>query len=89
MGGQVHNLATPESLLATSERTLGELELASLARASNLGKAIREEMFLWAEEYAKAMVARWVRDNRERLIAAARKGPEDADRLFDSLIGRE
>lgn len=85
----MHNFVTPESLLALSGRTLGELELASLARASNLGKAIREEMFLWAEEYAKAMVARWVRDNRERLLEAARDGATDVNGLFDSLIGRQ
>lgn len=82
------NLPAPASLLCQSDRSLQDLELMSLARASNLGKAIREEMFLWAEEYAKAMVARWLRDNRERLVEAARNTPEDLDAVFESLIGK-
>jgi hypothetical protein len=58
-----------EFLLESSSISLQDLELASLSRASNLGKAIKEEMFMWAEQYAAAMLARWMMDNREKLLA--------------------
>ena len=74
--------------METSDTTLGSMELAALSQASNIGKAIRQEMFLWAEEYARAMVVRWLRDNREKLLKAAISGKaEDPEKLFDILAG--
>ncbi len=80
------NAIRPQTLLEASDTTLGSMELAALAQASNLGKAIREEMFLWAEEYARAMTVRWMREHRRELLAQT--GQEGApEKVFDVLSG--
>ena len=85
-------LPTLEFLLDASDKSLQDLELSALNRASNLGKGIKEEMFAWAEQYAAAMLARWMLENREGILAAARREvslpPIDSAKLFDSLTGR-
>lgn len=64
------NLPRPEFVLHASMKALEDLELASLNRAANLGKAIRAEVETLAEQAATAMLARWMIENRETLLQA-------------------
>jgi hypothetical protein len=57
-----------EFLLESSMRSLEDLELSSRNRAANLSKAIRIEMDAFVEETAKAMLARWMIENRDALV---------------------
>jgi hypothetical protein len=76
-----------EFLLESSSTSLHDLEVASLNRASNLGKAIREEMFAWAEQCAAAMMARWMIENRERLLRRPDQERESLEE-FESFTGK-
>lgn len=55
-------------LLESSMRSLQDLELSSLNRAANLEKAIRTELNAWKEETAKAMLCRFMIENRDALV---------------------
>jgi hypothetical protein len=57
-----------EFLLESSMRSLEDLELSSRNRAANLSKAIRIELDAFVEETAKAMLARWMIENRDALV---------------------
>lgn len=77
-------------LLESSSFSLQELELNSLALAANLGKGIKEEMFMWAEQYAAAMLARWMMENREKLLRWARQEvPIDPLEVLNEIRGRK
>jgi hypothetical protein len=71
-------------LLEASPTSLQDLELASLNRSANLGKAVKSELQMWIEQSAAAMLARWMIENREALLAAgaAIDTPDLAD-LFE------
>lgn len=60
-------------LFEVSVRSLQEVELAALNRSANLSKAVKQELDLWVEKEAEAMLARWFLDNREALLQAALK----------------
>lgn len=55
-------------LLDASKQSLQDLELAALSRSANLGRATREEIQQWIEQCALAMIARWMIENREKLL---------------------
>lgn len=57
-------------LLEASQTSLQDLELASLNRSANLGKAVKSELQMWIEQCAAAMLARWMIENRETLLEA-------------------
>jgi hypothetical protein len=61
-------------LLEASPTSLHDLELASLNRSANLGKAIRSELEQWILQEAAAMLARWMIENRETLLTAGAAG---------------
>src|SRR6266566_4827560 len=70
-------------LLSHSHATLCELELISLSRSSNALKRAKDEMDEAVAQREVAGVARWLMENREVLLEAARrtilhqaKGPE-------------
>lgn len=58
-------------LLDASRSCLQDLELASLNRSANLGKAVRSELEQWITQCATAMLARWLIDNRDTLLSRA------------------
>lgn len=58
-------------LLEASLDSLRDLELASLNLSANLAKGLRREIDLYVEQVAVAMVARWMIENRQRLLAPA------------------
>ena len=68
-------------LLEASPTSLQDLELASLNRSANLGKAVKSELQMWIEQCAAAMLARWMIENREALLeaGAAIETPDLAD----------
>lgn len=45
-----------------------DLELAALNRSANLSKVVKHELDLWVEQAAIAMVARWMLENRDKLL---------------------
>ena len=45
-----------------------DLELAALNRSANLSKVVKHELDLWIEQAAIAMVARWMIENRDKLL---------------------
>lgn len=57
-------------LLEASTMSLQDLELAALNRSANLGKTVKSELEQWIEQCAAAMLARWMIENREALLAA-------------------
>lgn len=57
-----------EYLLNTSINSLKERELASLNRATNLERQVREDLNRRSEELAIAIVMRWLIDNRDTLL---------------------
>lgn len=57
-----------EFLFDVSASMLQDLELASRNRSANLSKALKAEIDLWIEEMAIALLARWMRENREALL---------------------
>ena len=60
-------------LLKHSHVTLCELELASLSRSSNALKRAKEEMDEAVAQREVAGVVRWLMENREVLLEAARR----------------
>lgn len=62
-------------LLDASRACLQDLELASLNRSANLGKAVRSELEQWIAQCATAMLARWMIENRETLLSAGAQTP--------------
>lgn len=66
-------------LLEASQTSLQDLELASLNRSANLARAVRSEIEQWIEQSAAAMVARWMIENREKLLAAGGAVVDDRD----------
>lgn len=81
-------LPTLNFLLSASQVSLQDLELASLNRASNLGKAVSRDIDEWVEQLAAAMMARWMMDNREALLAAGAQLSTEAD-LRDKFAMRK
>lgn len=63
-------LPDPDFMLEVSEISLQELELAALNRSANISKSLKRELDLWVEQTACAMLARWMRDNRETILRA-------------------
>ena len=66
-----------EFLLTASRNTLQSYELSRLGHAANLRKEISSLLDQWLAENANAMVARWLIEQRERSVQAA-KEPEGA-----------
>src|SRR5947209_3358995 len=60
-------------LLKHSQMTLSELELSSLSRSSNALKRAKEEMDEAVAQREVAGVVRWLMENREVLLEAARR----------------
>jgi len=84
-------------LLSHSHTTLCELELISLSRSSNALKRAKEEMDEAVAQREVAGVVRWLMENREVLLEAARrtilhqaKGPElfESDGKLDEVLTR-
>ena len=84
-------------LLKHSLMTLSELELSSLSRSSNALKRAKEEMDEAVAQREVAGVTRWLMENREVLLEAARrtilqqaKGPElfEFDGKLDEVLTR-
>jgi len=84
-------------LLSHSHTTLCELELISLSRSSNALKRAKEEMDEAVAQREVAGVVRWLMENREVLLEAARrtilqqaKGPElfESDAKADEVLTR-
>ncbi len=84
-------------LLSHSHATLCELELISLSRSSNALKRAKEEMDEAVAQREVAGVVRWLMENREVLLEAARrtilqqaKGPElfESDAKADEVLTR-
>lgn len=63
-----------EFLLTCSRISLGDFELAALNRAAKLRKQVRAHIAEMIDVEAQAMLARWLIDNREDLIALGRTG---------------
>lgn len=62
-----------EFLLTASRNTLQSYELSRLGHAANLRKEISSLLDQWLDENANAMVARWLIEQRERSVRAARE----------------
>ena len=62
-----------EFLLTASRNTLRSYELSRLGHAANLRKEISSLLDQWLDENANAMVARWLIEQRERSVRAARE----------------
>lgn len=60
-----------EFLLEASLMSLQDLELASLNRSDKLGKQVRIMLEEWIEQKAAAELARWMIENRDKLLGAA------------------
>lgn len=60
-----------EFLLSASRNSLQSYELTCLSRAANLRKEVGALLNQWLEESAKAMLARWLIEQRERVLSAA------------------
>lgn len=54
-------------LLETSAQSLQDLEMSALNISANLSKSIKQELHLWVEKYAEAILVRWFLENREDL----------------------
>src|SRR5437764_2211284 len=72
-------------LLKHSHATLCELELASLSRSSNALKCAKEQMDEAVAQREIAGVTRWLMENREVLLEAARRAilPAKGGELFE------
>lgn len=68
------HLQPADFLLVCSERSLGDLELSRLNSAANLRRQMKllESEILKLE--AEALVARWLRENRQELLELGRTG---------------
>jgi hypothetical protein len=67
------NLPSLEYLFGCPDSALQQLELSALASFSNHLKATKSELMEAAIEHGNAGIARWFRENRERIIEAARE----------------
>jgi hypothetical protein len=74
-------------LLEASLTSLHDLELASLNRSANLSRSVRAEIEQWIVQSAAAMLARWMIENRETLLAAG--AAVDATSLEDVFDRRK
>src|SRR5207247_350019 len=96
-GRTMERMPSLDFLLSHSHMTLCELELISLSRSSNALKRAKEEMDEAVAQREVAGVVRWLMENREVLLEAARrtilhqaKGPElfESDAAIDKLLTR-
>lgn len=72
-------------LMEASARSLQDCELASRNRSANLSKIIRRELEAWIEQEAAAMLAQWIRENREAIIRYAATTVEMEPKKIDFL----
>src|SRR6266566_9226775 len=96
-GRTMERMPSLDFLLSHSHTTLCELELISLSRSSNALKRAKEEMDEAVAQREVAGVVRWLMENREVLLEAARrtilhqaKGPElfESDAKADEVLTR-
>src|SRR6266566_730126 len=96
-GRTMERMPDLDFLLKHSHATLCELELSSLSRSANALKAARLEMDEAVAQREVAGVVRWLMENREVLLEAARrtilqqaKGPElfESDAKLDEVLTR-
>src|SRR5207249_11004146 len=72
-GRTMERMPDLDFLLSHSHMTLCELELISLSRSSNALKRAKEEMDEAVAQREVAGVVRWLMENREVLLEAARR----------------
>jgi|KBSMisStandDraft_5_1062788.scaffolds.fasta_scaffold10995_4 hypothetical protein len=58
-----------EFLFDVSATMLQDLELSAQNRSANISKSLKIEIDVWIEEMAIAMIARWMRENRQALLS--------------------